>query len=89
MIRRWHWLINGPMPKNEPFVASARLLDISNTLTAAIMNVPSNCLAIAVRPYIGSRAIADVERAARHKGLRILWMRHRAGKIDSAEKEGL
>ncbi len=80
MIRRWHWATDGKMPSG-PFVASARILDVPNTLKAAIMNAPPNCIAITIRLPTNDRTIADCERAARRKGLRIFWMRRRSASL--------
>lgn len=81
-LRRWHYK-DGPPPAG-PFVSSARLLDIPNTLVGAIRSMPAGCVAVAIRavPFdLSVACLADLERAARHKGLRLLWVRQRNGRL--------
>ncbi len=90
MLKRWHWLLDGPVP-TVPFVSSARMLDIGSTMVAAIRNAPTNCVAIAMGCtlfQLNAKTIADCERAARRKGLRLLWVRRRARTISSTADRG-
>lgn len=80
VIRRWHWLRDGPCPTDRPFVTSHRMLDVGSTMVGSIMNAPANCVAVAIRwdPInLSGRVVADCERAARRKGIRIFWVRRR------------
>ena len=81
IIRRWRFLRDGDPPKDRPFVADFRTVDIPNTMVNAISNVPPNCVAITWRitHLYGPSCVAVCERAARRKGIRLLWVRIRAG----------
>ena len=56
------------------FIADIRTFDIPETIVGMIRGAPSNCVAVTLRPYGGARMVAMAERAARHKGIRILWV---------------
>jgi hypothetical protein len=89
MLKRWHWLLGGPVP-DVPFVSSARMLDIGGTMVAAIASAPANCVAIAMGCtlfQLNAKAIADCERAARRKGLRLLWIRRRARTLSAQDRQ--
>lgn len=72
IIRRWRWW-HGQRP-DGPFVADYRSFDIPETVAAMIRNAPPNCVAVTLRPRGGQRMTAAAERAARRKGIRILWV---------------
>lgn len=83
MIRRWGWnnIFAGEPQPSVPFVSSVRMLDIPHTVSAAINNLNEHCVAVVVRYdglNVNGRFIADVERTARHKGIRVLWVRVRS-----------
>ena len=80
MIKRWRLWYEGEPPKNEPFICDWRSYDIPNTVVACIRSLPANCVAITLRPtpWAGRMFIPAVERAARKKGIRIIWVPMRA-----------
>jgi hypothetical protein len=65
-----------------PFVADVRSFDIPNTMCACVRNADHNCVAISFRlpqwPIKPDKTVAAVERVARRKGIRIIWVPLRA-----------
>lgn len=57
----------------RPWVCDCRSIDIGDTIAAMIRNAPAGLVAISLRPY-GARMIAAAERAARRRGVRIIWL---------------
>lgn len=56
-----------------PWVCDCRTQDIPTTIAAMIRNAPAGMVAISLRPY-GGGMIRAAERAARKRGVRILWL---------------
>ncbi len=79
-IRR-HRIWDGDPPKEGLWIADWRSYDIPHTVCAAIKSMPSNCVAITLRPYGGAKMIAAAEAMARRCGKRILWVPVRKGSI--------
>ena len=77
VVPRWRPFRGKPMPTG-PFVGDCRSFDVPNTIVAMIRNAAPNCVAITLRPYGGAEMIASAERAARQRGMRVLWVRARA-----------
>jgi orotidine-5'-phosphate decarboxylase len=57
----------------QPWVCDCRSWDIPSTIAALVRNAPAGLVAISLRPY-GARMIAAAERAARRRGVRIIWL---------------
>jgi len=57
----------------QPYVADIRTMDIPATVAACIRNAPEGLVAISLRPY-GAGMIAAAERAARRRGVRVIWL---------------
>jgi len=80
MIRRirptdiLRWPVHPFWSDGQPYVWDCRIIDIASTLAAAIRNAPPGLVAVSVRPEIGHHAIALVERAARRRGARVIWL---------------
>jgi len=55
------------------FVVDCRSFDIPNTMQHYVRNLPLGTIAVSLRPY-GARMIQAAERAARKRGVRILWI---------------
>lgn len=58
----------------KPYVWDCRIIDIDNTLVAGIKNAPPGLVAVSVRTQVSERALHIVERAARHRGARVIWL---------------
>jgi hypothetical protein len=67
IIPRWHEPYEPPAKK---FVADVRA---HHNMVALIRGMPKNCVAITLRPN-GAISTANAERAARRRGIRIIWL---------------
>lgn len=58
--------------------------DIPATLVGAINSVPANCVAITIRAGSGLSIfdLGTIERAARRRNIRLLWVKRRRGSMD-------
>lgn len=61
-----------PWP-SKPFAFKCRVRDIPETVVRFINVLPSNCKAVGLRLPQSSIGIMKCERAARIKGIRIMW----------------
>lgn len=57
---------------SEPFAFRYKLRDIPNAVVGAINALPPQCVAVAVHKDVHA---ASVERAARRRGIRVMWVR--------------
>lgn len=57
---------------SEQFAFRYKLRDIPNTVVGAINALPPQCVAVAVHKEVSA---APIERAARRRGMRIMWVR--------------
>jgi orotidine-5'-phosphate decarboxylase len=73
-IRPTH-VLDGALDRldGRPWVCDCRSWDIPNTIAAMVSNAPAGMVAISLRPY-GAGMIAAAERAARRRGVRIIWV---------------
>lgn len=58
----------------EPYILDCRNYDIEWTIRMMIRNAPPGMVAVSLRPEIGGFALPGVEREARHRGARIIWL---------------
>lgn len=58
---------------SEPFVYKYRSFDIPVTIARMIAALPANCVAVGLNLRGGHRMVRAAERAARKRGMRILW----------------
>ena len=72
-IRPQHVLDGALDNINGPWVCDCRSIDIASTISAMIANAPPGLVAISLRPF-GGAMIAAAERAARRRGVRIIWL---------------
>ena len=63
-------------PEKGPFVFKQRSFDIPITIHKMIMALPSNCVAVSVNLNGGPAMMIQAERAARKKGIRLLWRKY-------------
>lgn len=73
---RPHHVLAGALDRldGSPWVCDCRNIDISDTIAAMIRNAPAGMVAISIRPDVAQHA--KVERAARKRGTRIIWLRY-------------
>jgi hypothetical protein len=73
-IRPTH-VLDGALDRldGQPWVCDCRSWDIASTIATLVRNAPAGLVAISLRPY-GAGMIAAAERAARHRGVRIIWV---------------
>lgn len=62
------------LTSQEPFVLDVRAHDIPKTIERMIRALPDNCVAISLRLDGGFTMRRWAERAARQRGVRILWL---------------
>ena len=67
-------MFNGEHLIPEPFVLDTRTYDVPRTIEAWIGTIPGNCVAFSLRWRGGRTMVRRAERAARKRGMRILWM---------------
>lgn len=58
----------------EPYILDCRNCDIEWTIRMMVRNAPPGMVAVSIRPEIGGFALPGVEREARHRGARIIWL---------------
>lgn len=58
---------------SEPFVYKYRSFDIPVTVAKMISALPANCIAVGLNLRGGHEMVRRAERAARKRGIRILW----------------
>lgn len=58
----------------SPWIADVRTYDISTTIANMIRMAAPGCVAVTLRP-VGQEMIIAAERAARRRGIRILWVK--------------
>lgn len=64
----------GKLPSDgRPWVADVRTFDIPETIEACIRNVAPGCVAMSLSRLGGPTMIEVAERAAKARGIRILW----------------
>ncbi len=66
--------IGHDIPRDHPVVVDWKLWDIPTTVRRSILTMPSNVVAVSVR-LCGAAMIRAAERAARQRGIRIIWCR--------------
>lgn len=64
------WKVDNP---DLLYVVDCRSIDIPNTIASYVRNLPYGTIAVSLRPY-GAQMIHAAERAARKRGVRILWI---------------
>jgi len=64
------WIIDNP---DLRYVVDCRSIDVPNTIHAFVRRLPYGTVAVSLRPY-GAQMIQAAERAARKRGVRILWV---------------
>ena len=68
MLKRIKWYQEVPL---EPFVYDIKLFDIGNTIQRALMNLPSNCVAVSISKNINDKTA--LEKVAKTQGIRLFW----------------
>jgi len=63
---------------DDPHILDIRMADIPETVAAAIMNIPGNCVAVSLRDDGGKAMRKAAEGAAMNRGVRLLWVKSRA-----------
>lgn len=68
--------LNGAVDRlgDAKWVCDCRTFDIPNTIASLIRYLPTNAVAVSLRPEGGAAMIVTAERAARRRGMRILWV---------------
>lgn len=70
----------GKVPTDgSPYVADCRSYDINETICAMIRNAAPGLVAVTLSPKGGPRYVKMVERAARKRGIRVLWWTYGCG----------
>ena len=73
-VRTDGYVMGEHLTQTEPFVLDTRFHDIPNTVRSHIEALPDNCVAVSLRLQGGFDMIKVAERAARKRGVRILWL---------------
>lgn len=60
-----------PFP-DRPFACRVVLNDVPETVIGAIRSMPPNCIAVTVSTNVRKHHV-EIERAARRRGVRVLW----------------
>jgi orotidine-5'-phosphate decarboxylase len=72
---RWHWDPPNNFCPNDgtPYIVDWRSWDIPNTVCTMILRLPGNPIGVTLSPRGGPEYVKLVERAARKRGIRVLW----------------
>ena len=79
-VRLHHY--EGCPTDGSPYVIDCRTFDIDQTVIGMIQNAPPGLVAVTLSPRGGCGYVKTVERAARKRGIRILWWTFGATKDD-------